>query len=270
MNLFLQRPEQIAIEGTGGTENSTIVFRVLGATGVPLENIDVDFALNTTVGGLALSTTAATTNAQGEVQTVVAAGSVATSVRVTATITSEGISTQSSRLVVSTGIPDSDSFSISVSQFNPEAFDFDGIEVEVTARAADAFNNPIPVNTSISFYTEGGSIDPSCSTDAAGACSVTWRSQNPRPGNGVTTILAHVIGNESFTDGNGNGRYDDGEVFDDLGEAFADEDEDGGYDDNVEFFVDFNENFDRDAADGMYNGGAVLGDSNHLRDANLL
>lgn len=258
-------PTQIALAGTGGIETSTVAFRVVGQGGAPIQDIDVTFSLNSTTGGLSLSEDAATTDSEGIARTIVSAGTVATSVRVTATETSTNTSTQSSQLVVSTGIPDTNSFSLSNEDcHNPEAFNFDGIEARMTIRAADAFNNPVPVGTAISFYAEGGSIDPSCGTGAAGACTVTWRSQNPRPDNGIVSILATAIGNESFTDANGNGRFDDGEDFTDVGEAFADEDSSGDYDAG-EFFIDFGPNGTPDAmrndADGLYNGVLCVDDA---------
>ncbi|MEM7004059.1 MAG: Ig-like domain-containing protein [Pseudomonadota bacterium] len=262
-------PPQIALQGTGGTENSTVSFRVVGSTGAPIQNLEVDFSLNTGVGGLEILPVTATTDANGIASTVVSAGSVATSVRVTATERTSNISTQSSQLVVSTGIPDLDSFSIARTVIAVEGFNFDGITSTVTVRAADAFNNPVPDGTAISFYTEGGAIDASCSTiDSTGSCEVTWRSQNPRPTGdlfgggdprpGRVTVIAYAIGNESFQDQNGNGRYDDGESFTDIGEAFANENEsmlagESTYDIG-EFFVDFDQNTVRNTADGLYTG----------------
>ncbi len=253
-------PTQIALQGTGGDETSRLTFRVVGQSGSPLQNAVVNFALNSSTGDLQISPLTDNTAADGLVSTIVSAGTIATSVRVTATEQSTGISTQSSELVVSTGIPDSDSFSISQSMFSPEAFNFDGEEVTITARAADAFNNPVPAGTAISFAAEGGSIDASCVTNDQGACTVIWRSQAPRPAEGRVTILASAIGNESFIDSNGDGRFDDTDAaantpaFDDIGEAFADENENGVYD-LGEFFIDFGTlNNVRDPADGLYNG----------------
>jgi len=91
----------------------------------------------------------------------------------------------------------------------------------------------------VSFTTEGGAIDGSCLTEG-GQCSVTFKSQNPRPADGRITILATAVGEEDFTDSNGNGRFDDGEPFDDKGEAFRDDNENRVRDNN-EIFIDFSE-----------------------------
>ena len=314
-------PEDIGILGAGivsGSESSTVIFRVKDTDGNPYNNRIVNFALNTDVGGITLSQDQATTNAEGFVQTVVNSGTVPTTIRVTAateTLSGKIIFSQSSLLVVSTGLPDQDSFSLSRGVANPEAWDVDGVEVPVTIRMADAFNNPVPDGTAVTFTTEGGSIESSCQTDN-GACSVMWRSQQPRPAGrlltplpngfctladdndastfcarlpldngknylgqeygGRVTVLATAIGEESFPDKNGNGRFDESEytlflglnVSDepyDLKEAFVDHNEDRFYNPEesntiteaggeLEEFADFNRNGVFDLADGVYNG----------------
>ncbi len=292
-------PENIVLQGTGavgGSETSTLVFNVVDSNGNPLANQSVDFSLNTNIGGVAVSPTTAETDANGSVQTVVTSGTAATSVRVTATTTlgADTVTTQSSLLIVSTGVPDQDSLSLSADMFNPEGWSIDGNVVNITARLSDAFNNPAPDGTAVSFTTEGGSIESSCTT-TGGACSVVWTSQNPRPDGqllngadpetsntlgqsfgGRATILATAIGNESFPDLNGNGVYDTGEEAAfagtnvqgenyDMPEAFVDYNEDGIFDNTqagaaLETFVDFDFDGAYDAADTEYNG-VLCGDA---------
>ncbi|MBA6327305.1 hypothetical protein H4J46_05020 [Colwellia sp. MB02u-6] len=309
-------PENIGIIGAGivgGSESSTLVFKVKDTDGNPYNNREVNFALNTNRGGINLSQNNATSNAQGIVQTVVNSGTVGVTVRVTASteaLDGSIVFTQSSQLVVSTGIPDQDSFSLSRGVANPEAWSVDNVEVPVTVLMADAFNNPVPDDTAIYFTTEGGAIEPSCLT-LNGRCSVSWRSQNPRPAGkaltnsfcsvaddadrtifcartplengknylgqeygGRATILATAIGEESFPDKNGNGRFDEseytlfqgkdvGDRLYDLKEAFVDHNEDGVYNPaesigetggELEEFTDFNSNGTFDIEDGVYNG----------------
>lgn len=310
-------PENISILGTGSSESSTVVFRVLDTNGNPVNNQAVNFSLNTNTGGIQTIPMSATSDIDGLVQTVVNSGTVATTIRVKAAIDGSDpeIATQSSRLVVSTGIPDQDSMSLSASVLNPEAWRYDGDElagVDVTIRMADAFNNPVPDGTAVNFTTEGGSIDPSCVTEN-GACTVQWRGQFPRPEGeelenvlclyqgttetvsidtgcadwrntmgqrfgGRATVIATAIGEESFPDLNGNGRFDATEVSSfvggtdlsgrpfDLKEAFVDHNEDGVYNpaesggDNTngsgdqEEFLDFNNDGAFSQNDGLYNG----------------
>jgi hypothetical protein len=272
-------PTVINLQGSGGAESSVVTFLVRGVTGIPVPNQTVDFTLNTSVGGISVGPALGISDSNGLVTTAVQSGRVATSVRVIATVNGTAISTLSDQLSITTGIPDQDSMSLSLSNFNPEAWGFDGVESEVTVRLADIFNNPVPDGTAVQFYTEGGAIDASCTT-AAGVCSVNWRSQSPRPLAGAftsgesragrVTILAAVIGNESFFDTNGNGQFDgltNGEAsanFTDLGEAFLDINEDDSYNSDLgggisEFFIDFNSDFTRNAGDTLYNG--ILCDS---------
>jgi hypothetical protein len=174
-------PESISLKGVGGIESSTVVFRVRDTNGNVVANKGVNFSLNSEVGGIALSPPSAETDSNGLVQTVVNSGTVHGSVRVRAELDEDStIFTQSNLLVISTGIPDQDSFSLSASLFNPEAWNIDGTEVTITARLADAFNNPAPDGTAVSFTTEGGSIEDSCVT-TEGVCTVLWTSQNVRP-----------------------------------------------------------------------------------------
>ncbi|GIU15365.1 MULTISPECIES: Ig-like domain-containing protein [unclassified Shewanella] len=294
-------PENIRLKGTGGSEASTVKFKVLDSNGIAVTNQQVNFSLNTEAGGIKFSPENAKTDANGIAQTVVNSGTVATSVRVTAVVDGKTpeISSQSNLLVISTGLPDQDSFSLSVDNASPEGWDYDGTEVNVTARLADAFNNPVPDGTAVSFTTEGGSIDPSCVT-LKGTCSVKWTSQNPRPTGAIlnsapsltpklgqpyggrVTILATAIGEESFPDTNGNGRFDATEVSDfktkpnvsgnsyDLAEAFVDHNEDTVYNPettgedggDLETFADFNNNSVFDGADGLYNGSLCALDAN--------
>ena len=253
-------PQKIGLQGTGGVglpETSTVVFRVVDATGGPVAGAAVAFALDTSVGGITRTPINAVSGADGHVQTVVKSGTVATSVRVSATVTGLGIGTQSSQLVVTTGLPDNDSVSLAVACNNVEGLDLDGTQVSVTARLSDRYNNPVPDGTAVTFNTEGGSILGSCSTTTtstqSGLCSVTWTSSNPRPPKGRSTIIATAIGEETFVDKNGNGIFDGVDTWTDLAEAFRDDNENGVYDPG-EFFLDFNQDGVRSPGDGQFNG----------------
>lgn len=243
-------PAQISLAGTGGTETSIVRFQVVGNTGAPMKDVAVSFDLSTTVGGMQLTNSSLKTDASGYASTTVQAGNIHTSVRVTATATATGIFTTSNQLIVSTGIPDQDSMSLAATLTHPIGWDIDGVTSTLTIRLSDAFNNPPPLNTNVAFSTEGGSIIDGCLTNAAGSCSVTWTSQQPRPsrnhndtgltatqlqerklcvdssGNalanyaacrleraGRVTVLATAIGNESFIDTNGNGIFDATDIF---------------------------------------------------------
>jgi len=282
-------PEVIAIKGTGGaglSETSVVTFRVRGKLGNALPNQLVDFVLNTNVGGISVTPASKTTNAAGEVSTIVQSGSIGTTVRVTAIVNSTNISAQSDQLSVSTGVPDQNSISLAFSTHNPEAFSYDAEEVTVTARLADRFNNPVPDGTAVYFTAEGGSIEPGCST-TKGACAVTWTSQEPRPVDHRATILAVAIGDESFFDEDGDGFYsdNDGEPFLDLGngiydepftdtnansifdEPFTDDNPNNGTYDFGENFVDYNRNGRYDGAGHNPAGETSFSNANNSNSA---
>ncbi len=230
------------ITGAGPrNETSVVSFKLLDESNQPAPNELVCFELSTDVGGMTLSPSPLAedyakcsnmpqvgnpeypaditlpnkyavgyTNALGEVSTTVHSGDVPTSVKVFA-IWSESkgsghnaiISNTSDELAVTTGIADNDSFSLSTTIGNPEAWNYDNEIVSVNVLAADHFNNLVPAGTTITFRTEGGGIDGSCTTgikadgNPNGACSVEWRSQDSRPFENVPVVCP----NGGFNDG---------------------------------------------------------------------
>jgi hypothetical protein len=295
------------LDGAGArSETSSVVFKLLNEVGQPASSQRVCFELSTDVGGMVLTPAplasdfvncpnfpkagdseyptdidspnkyaVAYTDASGNVSVTVRSGTVPTPVKVFAVwqdasdTTSPIVANVSDSLTVTTGLADYNSFSLSATILNPEAWDHDGATSTITIRSADHFNNPVPQGTVINFRTEGGSIGATCQTiDSTGACSVEWTSQNPRPFEGTTVvcpapfngfntppctgtllssyvngqnsviveprpgrsaITAFAIGEESFVDLNGNGLFDAGEDFIDLTEAFTDHNEDKAY-----------------------------------------
>ena len=248
-------PSSIGIRGVGLNETSTIKFIIKDKQGKPVRNRKVNFSLNTNVGGITLDPLSALSGDDGSVETTVQAGSVSTTVRVMAEVEEEkAIKTQSSGLVISTGIADQNSFSLSAEVLNPEALNKDGVAVKITAMVADHFNNPVPDGSAVYFTAEGGVIDSECLTKN-GACTVEWRSSNPRPSNGRVTILATTLGEESFVDSTGDGFLNDSpDNYTDMAEAFLDKNENGIFDAGEDEVRDFNQNGQWDDKDGEYNG----------------
>jgi len=161
---------------------------------------------------------------------------------------------------VITQIADQNSFSISREKTAVEGLNYEGNTSEVTVRAADRHNNPVPDNTAIKFLTNGGRIEPQCLT-TDGECTVTWTEQLPTPANFKAIILAYTTGEESFTDLNDNDNFDAGETFTDISEPFFDLNEDGLRDANTEEFVDANNDNVFDTADGLFTGAPCIGDN---------
>lgn len=261
-------PSSIALKGAGSTsmpETSRVKFQVLDSQNSPVANSSVTFALNTNVGGVALTATSAISDSNGYVTAIVNSGTVATSVRVTATVSSS-IATQSSNLTITTGLPTQNNFSLAFACSNVEGWNYDGVTTTATVHLSDRYNNPVPDGTAITFQAEGGQIGGQCAT-ASGACTVTWTSADFRPSNGRVSVLATAIGEESFVDVNGNGKFDSADTFTDMGEPFEDDNENGSYT-SGEPFKDFYNTGQanhlagaRDGADGFFNGICATSDS---------
>ena len=270
-------PTNITLKGTGGAgrqESAQVIFKVVDTGGNPLSTSQtVNFSLSTSVGGITFANGSTTTTgtsdpSTGQAVVTVQAGTVSTPVRVLASTTAAGgvtLSTQSDQLTVTTGIPDQTSFSLSATKLNIEGLQHDGETTVLTARLADHFSNPVPDGTAVNFIAEGGSVTGSCTT-ASGACSATLTSQELRPTNGRVTVLAYAVGEESFTDVDGDGLaskvnrltattelIDFNGAATDMPEAFLDTNE-NRVRDAGETFIDFNANGQYDAGDGKYNG----------------
>jgi hypothetical protein len=257
-------PTSITLKGTGGAgrvESSIVTFETRDAAGKALPGQTVDFSLNTTVGGLSITPVSAVSDTSGRAQTIVNAGVVSTPVRVTATIRGTSITVASDQLTITTGLPDFDSFSLASTNPNSESYDLDGVVVPITVNLADHFNNPVPDGTVVNFTTNAGKIFGS-GPSVNGVVTVNWTSQQPRiitnPAGstrsmiGRCIIMAYTVGEESFTDLNGNGLADPGE-FTDTPEAFRDDNSNGARDPS-EPFIDYNSDGLYNTPDGKYNG----------------
>jgi hypothetical protein len=221
----------IALKGTGGfgrQEFSTLKFEVSDITGNKVAGTLVDFKFSdsntgTTVGGLTLNPSSASSAADGTVTTLVTAGTIPTSVRVVATVHGSAplLTTLSNILVISTGVPDQKHFSLATEIGNCEGWNVEQTCSIVTATLGDHFGNPAPDGTAVNFTTEGGVIDASCVTGSlltpppdllpagstptgqttnskvgpgSGTCTVLLRASNPRPAGGRVTVLAYALG----------------------------------------------------------------------------
>lgn len=205
----------IVLKGSGGqgrSESAQLTFRVVDQHNNGLPGVDVDFRPTTNTGGLTVTPTRATTDASGNVSTMVSSGTIPTPVRVTATATRNNVTVSglSDALTVSTGLPIQKSMSMSADRYNIEGGEIDGVAANVTVRLADQYGNPVSDGTTINFVTEGGAVGSAaqgaCNT-SGGGCTVQLISQSFRPSNGRVTVLAYAQGLEDFVDLNGDGQY---------------------------------------------------------------
>lgn len=272
-------PNSIVLKGSGGQETSILTFVVKSALGNVVAQQEVNFSLDTTIGGVSLGRTSGLTNSQGQITTQVLSGTVPTTASVTARATmtingvEESIQTQSSELSINTGLAEQASITIATSKLNPEA-STRGETSEITVWLADNFNNPVPDNTPANFTTEGGTIESQCLT-INGTCSVQWTATEPYLTDHRSTILVTADGHETFYDTNGNNIFDDADGiaiidpnvssglgrrspgssgFVDMSEAWRDDNDDGLKDTNETTFFDTNGDGVFSPADGKFNG----------------
>ncbi|CBL45922.1 Hypothetical protein HDN1F_23390 [gamma proteobacterium HdN1] len=251
----------LAFQDTGDASRpsfTTLTFKIADKNGNGIKGKTLNFEPSTTVGGVSLSSTSAVSDKTGAVVTTLNAGTVSTSVRVKATYKpddGEAIYTTTPPININIGIPDQDSFSISLDDFNPNALNYDGIVVNVTVHSGDRNNNFVPDGTIINFMASAGSIPGSCEI-AQGACSVAWVSAGDRPSDGKVTILARTAGEESFNDVNSNGRFDLEELSSvtQVSDAWLDVNWNRNYDAGTEPYFDFNNDGIFTPKDALFNG----------------
>lgn len=325
---------QIALQGISFTalpEVTEVDFVIKDEFNQPISGKEVTFSLSNASVDATLSgdldsdgEVVASTNSSGVVTAYVNSGQTHGLVSVLVVTEKNGggvLRTQSFGISITTGIPVQPSFSLALNTYNPRGWNVNGETVSATVQLADRFHNPVPDGTIVNFITDGGIIEPQCVT-AIGACSVNWRSANPRPGfskdnsssakqksktktehptndissqfyfngeddcdptdlvascnddrlvevdpdwnggrSGVVTIVAYVEGEVDFADGNGNGRFDDGEDFSPMAEAYLDANENGIYDvpdenNPFEQLIEYVEDGVLTAAPTRYQGGS--------------
>ena len=259
----------IALRGTGSasdlSESANIFFQVEDSAGNAVVDSRVNFSLIQGVGDSKLAcegstfcdydssadesagrsnTDTAKSAVDGSVSTRVLAGSVASPIQVLAYIDlnengtqeAEEPSTSSKVLVVSTGVADQNSISLSARHANPYgtgennppgygsdflcqellsyspsvyysgSLDTDGLCTDIFVKLADKFNNPVPDGTAATLTTEYGRILGSCVSEG-GDCEVVWTSQNPRFSATVDQYSTPITINENLDPSLPN-RYD--------------------------------------------------------------
>ena len=295
-------PEFIYLRGSGKDEKATITFTLLDAQAKPVSGKQLNFSFAGTIRNNAnyqdytLSPISATTNTDGKATVTVNSGNLPAPISVIATLDeNKEIRAGSSQIGVGIGYADDDSFSFAATAYNINGAGYDGETAKITIRLADRFNNPVANGTKVYFTTEGGSIAGDLASDsgdttgvcstAAGVCTATLTSQDPRPADGRLTVSAYVAGEESFKDLNGNGIFDKSELvgvtddqlaadvpdyvrnYSDVGEPYMDYNVDDSTEADqaadadadhfrlgVDTYQDLNGNGSRDMGDGVYTG----------------
>jgi len=231
-------PTLIGVTGSGLPETSLVTFEVQDETGALIaDGTPVTFQLKASpLSDAALLDTLDLTSG-GRASVVVTSGTVAGPVQVIAKVTLGGnqISTVSNNITVGSGPPADLHVSIARRPTNIAGRRTFGITSDVTAFGADRFSNFIPQGSAFAFVSESGGIEAQGLTATVdgiylGSATVKLQSQEPLPADGLADVMTFINGEESFVDKNGNGRYDAGEDFFDVGEPFVDQNDNGKWD----------------------------------------
>ena len=236
----------LVTRNSGSASSGSLEFTVY-ANGTPAANQDVTIELTKGPSDLSFITdgnrVAKTikSDASGKVSVNLYPGNLPGPVEIKATLVSNpNIFVLSKDVAVASGRVTQNGLSLSYSKV-ALAGDYDGDTSTITARMVDRVGNAVPDGTVISFISEGGSITPNCAT-ANGVCSVTLTTQNPRPVDSRVSVLAFVEGDKAYTDVNNDNMYTPG--VDILTQNIGD------------FFLDDNENNQKDVGEFRYSRGA--------------
>ena len=237
--------DRIGVRGSGLPEQSILTFRVTDAQAIPAGGVAVRFEVVDVVGGETVSPELTLTDDEGIATVVLSSGNRAASVRVRGEIAENpDVFVQSTAVAIVGAPPSIDRFSLAAEFLNVSGRVTLGLEDKITAFVNDRFGNSVPAGTVVSFTTNGASIVAPTTTDASGRATGTLLTEGGIPSDGIVRVLATTRGEESFTDTNGNGTWDEGEPFEDLAEPFIDTDGNGQYDpaNPFERFIDVNGN----------------------------
>jgi hypothetical protein len=303
-------PSVIGVRGSSQQGNSSIPeisvvrFKVLTSANTPVpDGTPVSFVLEGNLQTATLLVTTATT-VGGVVETRVRSGTVAGVVRVIASAVYGGNTflAPSINIVVQAGPPMYGHLNLSVKteEFLIPGIPLDGLVQNFFIWVGDRYDNPVPDGTAVYFSSEAGIIEPYTPL-SGGNGGVVLHSANPRPVmvdgsppvpvielsaggwpphnwtpvyrrplNRQLDVVALVVGQEWFSDNNGNGYRDPGEAFIDVGEPFIDINGNGKFDSVVTdysgvfttmtepFWDSVTENGQWDPGNGSYDPSNVL------------
>jgi hypothetical protein len=223
-------PTLIGVRGSALPQKSTITFRVRDVNGNPVQDGTlVTFTLISGVGGgETLEPTQASTTA-GLASTVLTSGTVSGPVRVQASVTvgATTLTSTSTNVSIAGGAPSGAHLGVAPAFRNIAGLVTQGIICPVAAIVGDRFGNPVPLNTAVSFLTNGGVIAAQGLTDELGNAFTQIKTgppiprAGPRPDaaisdprTGLVSLIAITQGEETFIDANGNGVFDGPQEFD--------------------------------------------------------
>jgi len=221
-------PTTIGVRGSGRPEQSILTYRVKNTLNVPIAGVLVTFQL-TGSGTESLNPMSAITADDGTVVTTITSGTRASTIRVTAGGDTNGdgvpdIFAQSAGLSILGGPPAKNRFSIAPALKNVPGRVRTGVTDLMSSFVNDRFGNAVPAGTAVSFVTNASSVVNPSTTDVNGVAQATLLSEQVVPPTGIVSVMAFTLGEESFLDNNGNGKFDAGDTLltDDIPEPFVD------------------------------------------------
>ena len=195
--------KSIVLKGAGGngrSEVAILTFLVIDSSNTGIPNLKVNFTTQSTKA-VTLSSTSGITDSSGKVTVALSSGAEPTTVRVNATVDKTTVNSVSDTITISTGAPVQTAMSISLRPFFSEGINFDGDQVVIAGRLADAFGGAVADGTQLVFTTDVGAVagigGAQCLTNGQnitktlpfpGMCEIYWYSQNPR-GTSIATVI---------------------------------------------------------------------------------
>jgi adhesin/invasin len=223
-------PILIGVRGSALPQKSAITFRARDVNGNPVtDGTQVTFTLISGLGGGETLAPTLVGTLTGLASTVLTSGTVSGPVRVLASVTVGAITLTSSSTNVSIagGPPSGAHMGVAPAFRNIAGIVTQGIICPITAIVGDRFGNPVPQNTAVSFFTNGGVVSPQGITDELGNAPSEIKTGPPipragpapdpgpsDPRTGFVTVIAVTQGEETFIDSNGNGIFDGPQEFD--------------------------------------------------------
>jgi hypothetical protein len=223
-------PTVIGVRGSALPQKSTITFRVRDVNGNPVaDGTLVNFTLISGVGGGETLEPVQVGTTAGVASTVLTSGTVSGPVRVQASVTvgATTLTSTSTNVSIAGGAPSGAHLGVAPAFRNIAGLVTQGIICQVAAIVGDRFGNPVPLDTAVSFLTNGGVVGPQGLTDDLGNAFSEIKTGPPTPRalpspdltisdprTGMVTLIAVTQGEETFIDSNGNGLFDGPQEFD--------------------------------------------------------
>lgn len=233
--IYTSSDVSLGIRGSGSSSTGQAEFTVYsGAT--TLANEQVRVSLEKSPFGLTFGPNrnqqsyVTTTDASGQVVVPIFPGTTPGPVEIEVSLVDDPlINALSKNITVASSRVTQTGLSLSWEK-NVLDWSLDGDSSEINARMVDRNGNAVPDGTVINFTAEGGKVTSSCATND-GVCSVTFSTQNPRPGDGRVSILAVAEGEKDYIDMNENNAWDEGVdiLVHNIGDTFRDDNESGDF-----------------------------------------